>query len=95
MTAVEFTVTWIGTVLLPGLSTRSGIVAFPMKVPATAMSRVTLPMANVMTVGLGMKTVPSELPPSGRDSFRRWKEVTFRPARPLKPGTWLADAGNF
>jgi hypothetical protein len=62
------------------------MVETPMGVPSTERARVTLPISKVMTVGLGRRTVPLALVPSGRVVVRMLKDVTVKPARPLKPG---------
>jgi hypothetical protein len=54
-------------------------------VPSTDIVRVTLPMEREMTVGLGMSTVPFALELNGPLLLWRWKEVTVKPFKPLKP----------
>lgn len=62
----------------------------PMKVVVLAMKvlKVTLPMLIVMTVGLGMRTVPIMLVPSGSGVSSMENSVTLKPASPLSPNSY-------
>ena len=78
----------MGKELFPGISVKSLIVEFP-TTPAMAVERlsVTLPMAMVITDGLGMKVFPLRL---GSPAFAvrlTFTSVTLKPCRALSPSS--------
>lgn len=67
---------------------------YPIAVPSTERSMVTLPRSSVMTEGLGIVTLPTRLEPSERISLlpeRILTSVMFRPESLLSPANMLAS----